>query len=133
MKYILTALVVLVSLVFVTSSAYAAPVNAGDKNPQVVALYLNGPHSIVGEPDLHYGMDIVMRDGNSNNFQQWFFGTSQEFGGKLHGDHSVWKYVGTGTTCPAKWTWIEHASVGWGDYLTPGNYCVMTNDYQVTH
>src|SRR3989344_5420312 len=68
-------------------------------NPNVVAYYETGPHGIVGEPEYHEGIDLVMRDGPNGNFQQWFYGYSASEG--WHGEHSIWK-VKNGS-CQANW------------------------------
>lgn len=113
------------------SSAFAAPFNATN-NPQIVANYSSGDHGVVGEFVTHNGADVVMRAGNSGNFQQWFYGTSDENGGNTEGDHSIWRNVGDSTDCHAKEVLVENASASWGDYLQPGaNYCVKTNDFHV--
>lgn len=123
------------SILAMPVSAFAAPFNAAN-NPNIVANYPNGPHTIVekdGSIDYRdYGADVVIRAGNSNNFQQWFVGNNDS-------DHSVWMDVETATSCPAKWTFIEnpyHPPFGdtWGYYFPPGdNYCVHTNDFGGTH
>ncbi len=57
--------------------AFAAPYNAADNNPQVVAFYPTGTHGIPSEPCAnHVGEDLVMRAGNSGNFQQWSYGST---------------------------------------------------------
>lgn len=105
---------------------FAAPFNAVN-NPQIVANYDSGAHGVVGEPATHTGMDVVMRAGNSGNFQQWFYGNSSEDG--LHGDHSVWLLQKNGG-CPGNSTLIVNPNPSWGDYLVSGaNYCVKTNDF----
>lgn len=115
-----------------TPVAFAAPFNAADNNPQVEAYYPTGDHGIVGENDTHTGQDLVMRAGNSDNFQQWFYGTSTENGGNTEGDHSVWKNVGDKTSCNGNSVSVQNAYPAWGDYLEPGaNYCVKTNDFHV--
>jgi len=113
-----------------TPAAFAAPFNAANNNPQVQAYYPTGDHGIAGESDTHTGQDLVMKAGNSGNFQQWFQGTSTENGGNTEGDHSVWKNVGDSTTCNGNnSTLVTNANPSWGNYLQPGaNYCVHTND-----
>ena len=114
-----------------TTSAMAAPFKA-ENNPQIVANYPTGSHGIVGEDAYHEGADVVMTTGKSGNLQQWFYGTSEEVDG-THGDHSVWRNVGSDTSCPEGWDFIANPYPAWGDYLTPGNnYCVHTNDYKPT-
>jgi hypothetical protein len=106
--------------------AYAAPFNAN--NPNIVANYDSGPHGIPQEPEYHEGMDVVLKAGNSGNFQQWFEGTSTSEG--YHGEHSVWREVGSDTSCPSGWDLYLDPHPEHGDYLTPGaNYCVKTNGY----
>lgn len=110
------------------TTAGAAPTNTpkGTNNPQVVAFYQTGAHGIVGENYLHTGVDLVKRNGNSKNFQQWFLGDSAE---GFHGDHSVWKISKDGT-CAADWIAVPNASASWGDYLEAGaTYCVKTNSF----
>lgn len=72
-----------------------------------------------------------MKAGKSGNLQQWFYGTSEELPNLTKGEHSVWKDVGSSTTCPNdKWVLVKNAYPAWGDYLNPGaNYCVHTNDF----
>lgn len=111
--------------------ALAAPTNTpkGNNNPNVVAFYTTGDHGIVGEYSLHTGADLVMAAGKSGNFQQWFTGNGD---GTLtyEGDHSVWKSVGTSTSCPKGWSLVVNAQKDWGSYLQPGNYCVHSNDFK---
>lgn len=118
------------SLSFV--SANAAPFKANDKNPNIVAFFPDGVHGIPDEPDItHEGKEVVMRAGNSGNFQQWFYGTSDEGPGK-EGDHTLWKLLKK-DQCPDGSTLIPDAFPEWGDYLQPGaDYCVKTNDFHVT-
>ncbi len=127
MKRVLTAgLVMALMAMFTVGTAHAAPF--GSDNPQIVAEYYGGAHGIPQEPEFHEGDDLVMRAGNSGNFQQWFEGTSASEG--FHGEHSVWKNVGDDTSCPSGWDFYEDPNPEHGDYLTPGdNYCVKTNGY----
>lgn len=118
-------------LTVTAGSAWAAPFNARN-NPQIVANYPTGDHGVTGEAYLHNGADVVMRAGNSGNFQQWFYGYSAETGQITEGDHSLWVSVGSDTTCRKGGTLVENANQAWGDYLLSGNYCVYTNDYHVT-
>lgn len=128
MKKLTAIFSALVISFFGVTSAFAAPFNSN--NPNIVANYSSGDHGIVGEPYLHQGADVVMRAGNSGNFQQWFYGTSEENGGITEGDHSVWINVGTKTNCPGHAVLVASAYPAWGDYLQPGaNYCVSTNDF----
>ena len=108
----------------------AAPFNAADNNPQVVAYYPTGPHGIVSIPGAnHEGEDLVMRAGKSGNFQQWFYGTFP-LTGETYGVHSVWNETKNGK-CPANATLVENAYPGWGDYLEPGaDYCVIENIFK---
>ncbi|KKR33151.1 MAG: hypothetical protein UT63_C0023G0014 [Candidatus Gottesmanbacteria bacterium GW2011_GWC2_39_8] len=111
----------------------AAPTNENkaENNPQVVAYYTEGEHGVPPESDTHTGTDLVMQAGESGNFQQWFLGLNEETG-KNEGAHSLWKNVGTDTTCPNGWTLVPDANPEWGDYLEPGaNFCVHTNHFQV--
>ncbi|KKQ66827.1 MAG: hypothetical protein US86_C0003G0070 [Candidatus Daviesbacteria bacterium GW2011_GWA2_38_24] len=111
------------------NNASAAPFNAADKNPNVVAFYETGPHGIVGESEFHEGRDLVMEAGKSQVFQQWFLGTSASEG--LHGEHSVWRPKDNGT-CPSNWIFFPEPFPEMGDYFEPGqDYCVMTHDYGV--
>lgn len=126
MRYLSIALALALSLLAVPLLSVSAMPN--ENNPNVVAYYENGPHAIVGEPDVHYGKDVVMKAGNSGNFQQWFYGTSALEG--EHGEHSVWQISKDGT-CPDKWDHVADPHPEWGDYLTPGtDYCVHTNEFK---
>lgn len=126
MKYLYTTLLLLAAVIL--GGANTAKAAASPNNPQVVAYYLTGSHGIVGEYYLHEGKDVVMRAGNSGNFQQWFYGTSAE---GVHGDHSVWKISKNGT-CSDGAILVPNASASWGDYLVHGaDYCVKTNDFHV--
>jgi hypothetical protein len=124
MKKIIFAALTIAALALPAGVA-AAPFNAADKNPQVVAYYPTGIHAIAGNPiTYHEGADLVKRNGASGNFQQWY----QHPDG--WGIHSVWKDVGSQTTCSKGWVFIAQANPGWGDYLTAGaNYCVHNNYY----
>lgn len=129
MKKIIAVLSTLAISFFGANSALAAPFNAVN-NPQIVANFQdNSLHGIPGESETHRGSDVVMRAGDSGNFQQWFYGTSTENGGITEGDHSIWKSVGDSTTCKDNQVLVPDASSAWGDYLQPGNYCVRTNDF----
>lgn len=131
-------------LAFFLSSAspiVAAPFNAGGKNKQIVAIYLDptSTHGVVSEPECnHVGIDVVKKNGNSGNFQQWSYGTQPCTGEPLHGDHDLWKLSKDGT-CPDKATKIVQPNIGdpnypgWGTYLEPGaTYCVFNNKFHVT-
>ena len=127
MKHILFVLAVLGVMAFSASSVLAAPFNAADRNSQVVAFYQTGDHGIVGEFYLHQGTDLVMRRGNSGNFQQWFYGDSAI---GLHGDHSIWNISKDGT-CSSDRILVKDAWLYWGDYLVHGaDYCVHTNEFK---
>jgi hypothetical protein len=114
----------------------AAPFKAHDKNPNVVAHYDPGLHAIIGidgsSTVVHMtGRDIVMKAGNSCNFQQWF--ENDEIG-----YHSVWKHVGHDYdgNVPHGWVLVENArnpETGdtWGHHLCEGDYLVKTNAYMV--
>lgn len=130
MKKALTVAATTTLFVVFTGVAFALPTNEqkGENNPQVVAHYQTGTHGIPGEYDTHTGVDLVKRNGNSGNFQQWFYGESASEG--KHGEHSLWKVSKDGT-CAADWITVPNASANWGDYLLAGaTYCVKTNDYQ---
>jgi hypothetical protein len=127
MKKILGSLTAL-ALLMGSGTALAAPFKA-QNNPQIVANYPDGLHGIPGETEDHEGADVVMRAGNSGNFQQWFYGTSASE--SLHGDHSVWKLSKDGT-CPNGWLKMANTADNfWGNYLvTDGIYCIHTNDFK---
>lgn len=133
-KYMKKYLAVLsAAMVFIAGGglALAAPNNA-ENNPQIVANYPDGDHGIVGEPFKHTGSDVVMKTGDNGNFQQWFYGFSEQEGGIIEGDHSLWKVSKDGTCPNDKWVLVEEPYPEWGDYLEPGvDYCVLTNDYHV--
>jgi len=123
-------LATLLTFASITNAADLRFKNKAEHNPNVVAYYETGPHGIVGESGVyHEGEDIVMRAGKSGNFQQWFYGESDETQGK-EGDHSVWLVKKDGKDCPDHFVLVENASENWGDYLKPGaDYCVKTNDF----
>ena len=124
----------LASGMFLTSglSAFAAPYKAAENNPQVVAFYEEGTHGIPSEPGgNHEGTNMVKQNGNSGNFQAWFYGTFPAGEEGLHGHHLVWKISKDGT-CPSDAVFIPDANPGWGDYLVEGaDYCVLDNQYKV--
>lgn len=130
MKKIYVVAVVAGALMASVTPAWAAPYNAALNNPQIVAYYTSGPHGIPSEPGgNHIGTDIVMRSGNSGNFEEWFYGTFPAGNEGPHGDHDVW-LVSKDGTCPSNATIVPNAYPGWGDYLVPGaTYCVITNDF----
>ncbi len=131
MKYLSYFLIPLFTLAVSVGSVSAAPFNASG-NPNIVANYPTGPHGIPGEAEFHEGADVVMRAGQSGNFQQWFYGTSASE--NLHGEHSNWKNVGSATTCPNGWILFVDPYPEWGDYLEPGaNYCIHTNNFHPSH
>jgi hypothetical protein len=116
-------------LVFGAQATLAAPFNATN-NPNIVANYDSGTHGIISESETHTGMDVVMRAGNSGNFQQWFLGTSSEDG--FHGDHSLWQLAKDNITHSSAWILVQNAFPSWGDYLMPeANYWVHTNDFHM--
>lgn len=118
-------------LLVTITSAHAAPYKAADKNPQTVAFYEEGIHGIPGHPFLHMGTNMVKRNGNSGNFQAWFWGTSEEEG--EHGHHEVWQIAKNGT-CPDDAVFIADAHENWGDYLVEdADYCVLINEYHASH
>ena|SRR5258708_6259508 len=132
-KILLTSAAALGLFVMSAGAIFAAPYNPNFVNPQVVAFYTSGPHGIPSETcSNHYGFDLVMRDGNSGNFQEWSYGSTPcDENGVLHGDHDLWQISKDGT-CPDKATTIPNAYPGWGSYLTPGaTYCVLNNDFHV--
>lgn len=132
MKRLLGMLTAVTLFAMSAGLASAAPFNAADKNPNIVAHYEEGVHAIIGidgsEEVVHLeGKDIVMQAGKSGNFQQWFENDKNY--------HSVWRYIGDKTECPEGWVFLENPTsptVGdtWGDYLEEGNYCVRTNEYK---
>ena len=99
-----------------------------NNNPQTVAYYTSGDHGIAGDSATHTGTDYVRQNGNSGNFDQWFCGSSTESSDPSECEHSVWMSVGDATTCNAGGVLVEDAQASWGDYLSPGNYCVRSND-----
>lgn len=134
MKKLFTLVAVFGLFLLSHQTVSAAPFMAKN-NPQIVANYPTGNHGIVGEPDTHTGADVVMRTGNSGNFQQWFKGTSTETGNPLETDHSVIKLSNNGS-CQAGWDKLVPTDASgsnyWGDYLQYGaTYCVRTNDSHV--
>lgn len=114
---------------FVSPTLAVPPNNPNLNNPNIVAYYPgpNDVHGIPQETEEHRGADLVIKSGNSNNFQQFFYGTSTSEG--THGEHTTWNYVGTDPNyeCPPGWD-LYPDDYG-GDYLTEGYYCVKTNDY----
>lgn len=140
MKKIFGLIVSVCLMSLAVSPALAAPNDAAN-NPNIVANYPDGQHTVIegnGVTDYnHVGSDVVMQAGNSNNFQQWFNGTSTtETADSTHGDHSVWRDIGQDTSCPSGWTFVENPNQPptgdtWGTYFPSGdNYCVHTNDSQ---
>lgn len=132
MKKIAFVVVLLSLVIFSPSLAYAAPFKAEDKNPNVVAYYENEDHGIPGNDLYHEGEDLVIQAGKSGVFQQWFYGSGDDYEGD-HGHHSVWKPSKDG--CPPNWfemtVTVEGGGNYWGDYLEPGAYCIHTNDFKV--
>lgn len=100
-------------------AAKAAP---NPNNPNVVAYYENGPHTIPLNPQFSVeGFDLVMKNGNSGNFNQWFWN------GDI-GYHSVWNMTKNGKC--ENGVLIHNAYPGWGYYLVPNaDYCVITNEF----
>ena len=133
MKNIYTVFsIVLGLLIFSVAAVDAAPYNAADKNPQQVAFHEEGVHGIPTQPGVtHTGTNMVKQNGNSGNFQAWFWGTSDEEG--EHGHHEVWKISKDGS-CPNDAVFIPDAHENWGDYLIEdADYCVMVNEYHTSH
>jgi hypothetical protein len=130
MKKLMIGMFVGVFMLASVSASFAEPTNPekADNNPQTVAYYTSGDHGIAGEPDTHTGTDYVRQDGNSGNFDQWFSGTTTESDHTSEYEHSVWKSVGDSTSCPAGAVLVVDAQASWGNYLSPGNYCVFNND-----
>jgi hypothetical protein len=136
MKNVILASVLAFGLFAMNASAiFAAPYNAANNNPQVVAAYLDPTttHGIPSEPGCnHIGIDLVKQNGNSGNFQEWSYGTQPCNNELLHGDHDLWQISKDGT-CPANATVVPNAYPGWGSYLVPGvTYCVINNDFHVS-
>ncbi|MGI5827645.1 MAG: hypothetical protein ACOX6V_01330 [Patescibacteria group bacterium] len=134
MKKLIILATVLSLLFFLAGTVKAAPFKAADKNSNVVAYYEEGPHGIPGEEEYHEGKDLVMKAGNSGVFQQWFYGWSEEDGGIIEGDHSVWK-LAKDEECPDNWFKMTVTGPDgdnyWGDYLKEGEtYCIHTNDFR---
>lgn len=128
---LLSMLMAALAFLGLSGQVMAAPFRA-ENNPQIVANYDSGLHGIPGESATHEGSDVVMRAGNSGNFQQWFEGTSTENGGITEGDHSVWKESSDCQCKDGETAVISTPSNFWGDYLQQGaTYCVKTNDFHV--
>lgn len=139
MTKVLSLFVVFGLFLATAQTAAAAPFNACDKNPQIVSCYTgldqNGQphrHAIVGYQGDFYGKDLVKRNGNSGNFQQWFYGKTPW--GETVGIHSLWK-VAKNNTCTQGWHFVNDANpvgpnVGWGTHFPEGvDYCVHNNFY----
>lgn len=136
MKKIITLIAVVLTMLAFSNAVTveAAPFKANDKNPNVVSYY-PGPddvHAIPLDPVIHLtGIDLVMRNGNSENFNQWYY--SEEHGGY----HSVWKIRKPNQEVMEGWVLIENANpigddVGWGDHLVEGaDYFVKTNQFKI--
>ena len=125
MKKLLATITASAMLVATSGVAFAAPFNAADKNPNIVAYYPDGPHGIVGFDGNFIGQDLVMKRGNSGNFQQWFYGTNPE--GETLGIHSVWNVSKDGT-CQDSWILVKNAFPDWGNYFQQNtDYCVHNN------
>ncbi len=129
MRKIYAFILIVGGLLFTPVVSLAAPFNA-DGNPQIVANYDSGEHGVVGETETHTGADVVMRAGESGNFQQWFYGTSTEDGGITEGDHSIWKLSEDGACNGGATAMTVNSENFWGDYLVEGGtYCIKTNDF----
>lgn len=89
---------------------------------EVVADFPNGPHAIVGEQELHEGLDIVVKLNQKADFLQCFSGTSPS-----EGQHVVltdW-LVTDKDSCDAGYTLVPNAYPNWGYYLNQNaNYCI---------
>lgn len=112
--------------------AFAAPFHAAENNPNVVAYYdlYTDTHGIAGITGTFTGTDLVMKNGNSGNFQQWFYGKFPD--GTTGGIHTIWNVSKDGT-CPDKWILIKQANPSWGDYLLKNrDYCVNNNYFNVS-
>jgi hypothetical protein len=89
-----------------TSDIHAIPITTNSAFP----LYVTG------------GSDVVMQNGESGNFQQWWWNNSI-------GYHSVWNQSQNGN-CPSNAVLVTNAYPSWGSYLVPGaDYCVITNEF----
>ncbi len=131
MKKLLSTLSVGILFALFATTASAQPANdqKGENNPQVVAYYTSGPHAIPGDPNLHYGYDLVKANGESGNFQQWFYGWSETEG--WYGKHTLWK-VSKDDNCKNDGVAIWDPNPAWGDYLVDNVwYCAKTNDFAV--
>ncbi len=135
MKKIFAFLAISVFFLVNSPAAFAAPWVPASANPfsdKYVAFYDWGTtHGIAGEEGTFVGRDVVMRRGNSGQFQQWFEGTNPD--GEYVAIHSVWNFAHN-KGCQDNWVTIENAYPDWGDYLVPGaTYCVHNNYYQGTN
>lgn len=99
-----------------------------------VACYPTGSHAIVGESQLHYGFDVVWKDGNNFCGQQNF---TQVFVGQGENGHewemSQWHDNGQSTVCPPNQILVQNAKESdWGDYFpAQTNYCVSNEEHQL--
>jgi hypothetical protein len=129
-KKITLAIVTSALILTGASATLAAPFNAADKNPNVVAYYADGRHAIVGVGDQFFGKDLVLQRGQSGNFQQWFYGIFPD--GTKGGIHSVWNVSKTGT-CASGWILVKNAYPQWGSYIQPNtDFCVHNNYFHVS-
>lgn len=116
-----------------TTTVSAAPTNAqkAENDPQVVSYYPEGSHTVI-QPDntIKYGQtgtDLVMEAGEDKTFQQWYEGPNGE---KVH---TVWRNVGSDTTCPDNWLLVINpyqppTGDTWGYHFPDNaNYCVKSN------
>ena len=136
MKKLLASFATITVFLASTSTAMAAPwfpaENQLTPNDKFVAYYPDGRHAIAGfDNDQFFGRDLVMRRGESGQFQQWFQGTNPN--GDYVAIHSVWNLAHAGK-CPNTWISIPNAYPQWGYYLVPNaTYCVHNNFYQGTN
>lgn len=156
MKFLVSLFSAVAAVLVAAGSTFATPLvlNGHESDPNFVVYYPSGFHGIVGESDIpHEGEDLVMRAGQSGNFQQWFCGISgdesgiENHGQQLNGingedgddevnfecEHSVWIQLNPNQPCNGEnAVLVPNAYPTWGDYLTPGaDYCVTTNDFNV--
>jgi len=120
MKLLSVLFALMATVLAFSSTIYAAP---DPNNPNVVAYYEDGIHAIPLNATIWLeGYDLVMKNGNSGNFNQWFWN------GDI-GYHSVWNVTKNGNC--ANGVLIHDPNPLWGDYLVDNaDYCVITNIFQ---